>query len=151
MISRVLKMWNAHYDHSASKIQALWKGHKNRKYTIDFHKMRKWLDIIYTKNQETINNMLKFVLYCYEFKKTNSQLFCFRFRREETEIQQKVVECTSMIQVINILLKVTHCISLYSSWFPLKNISLIPIQAPTLNENWKSTRSYHKYWQNIFY
>lgn len=53
-------MWQEYYDKMAIKIQAFWRGYWLRKTVLDIKKMHRWLNEVYEKNEETVNNMKRF-------------------------------------------------------------------------------------------
>ena len=61
MIQSVHQMWQEYYDKMAIKIQAFWRGYWLRKTVLDIKKMHCWLNEVYEKNEETVNNMKRFL------------------------------------------------------------------------------------------
>lgn len=55
------KMWQDYYNNMATRIQAVWRGYWIRKTEINFLQLRRWLEDVYTKNDETLENMKKYV------------------------------------------------------------------------------------------
>jgi len=46
----------------ATRIQAVWRGYWSRKTQINFFQLQRWLKYVYTKNNEILENMKKYVL-----------------------------------------------------------------------------------------
>lgn len=61
MIQSVHQMWQEYYNKMAIKIQAFWRGYWLRKTVLNIKKMHRWLNEVYEKNEETVNNMKRFL------------------------------------------------------------------------------------------
>ncbi|XP_046409494.1 spermatogenesis-associated protein 17-like [Neodiprion fabricii] len=92
LIDQVTKMWWEHYHRCATKIQALWRGHKARKNGVSFPKYRRWLQSVYDKNTETSTRMKE-------------------FRDSESAYMRKLMERESMLWILFILFKLHHLLS----------------------------------------
>ncbi|OAD61536.1 Spermatogenesis-associated protein 17 [Eufriesea mexicana] len=89
LIERVHQMWQDHYDKMATRIQALWRGYWTRRTALDIRKMRQWLDQVYAKNEETVMSMKK-------------------FRQQEIDVVQAIIEQESMQWILFVLFKLHH-------------------------------------------
>ncbi|XP_033178663.1 uncharacterized protein LOC105681231 [Bombus impatiens] len=89
LVHRVHQMWQDYYNEMATRIQAFWRGYWIRKTVLDIEKMRRWLNEVYTKNEETVKNMK-------------------RFKQEEIECVQTIIERESMQWILFILFKLHH-------------------------------------------
>ncbi|CAL1677787.1 unnamed protein product [Lasius platythorax] len=89
LITRVQQMWQDHYNRTATRIQAVWRGYWTRKTQINFLQLRQWLRDVYTKNDETLENMKK-------------------FRQGELEYAESVTEQEAMLGILFILFKLHH-------------------------------------------
>ncbi|KAL6268512.1 hypothetical protein P5V15_001644, partial [Pogonomyrmex californicus] len=61
LAERVQQMWQDHYNSMAIRIQAVWRGYWTRKTQMNFVQLQRWLKNVYTKNNETLENMKKYV------------------------------------------------------------------------------------------
>ncbi|CAL7934468.1 unnamed protein product [Xylocopa violacea] len=89
LIESVHRMWQNYYNKMATRIQAFWRGYWVRKTVLDIQKMRRWLNEVYAKNAETVENMK-------------------RFRQAEIEYVEAVMERESMQWILFILFKLHH-------------------------------------------
>ncbi|XP_076766729.1 uncharacterized protein LOC143433317 [Xylocopa sonorina] len=89
LIERVHRMWQDYYEKMATRIQAVWRGYVVRKTVLDIQKTRRWLNEVYAKNVETVENMK-------------------RFRQTEIEYVETVMERESMQWILFILFKLHH-------------------------------------------
>ncbi|XP_043251621.1 spermatogenesis-associated protein 17-like [Colletes gigas] len=89
LVERVHQMWQDYYDRMATRIQTIWRGYWTRKTVLDIPKMRRWLDTVYAKNYETVEDMKK-------------------FRQNEIEHAERVVERESMQWILFMLFKLHH-------------------------------------------
>ncbi|XP_076174207.1 uncharacterized protein LOC143150079 [Ptiloglossa arizonensis] len=89
LTERVHQTWQDHYDRMATKIQATWRGHRHRKTNLDLPRMKRWLENVYAKNNETVEEMKQ-------------------YRRNQIEYTERVVEHESMQWVLFILFKLHH-------------------------------------------
>ncbi|XP_076374356.1 uncharacterized protein LOC117226590 [Megalopta genalis] len=89
LVERVHRMWQDYYDRMATRIQAAWRGYWVRKTVLDIPKMRRWLENVSKKNEETVEKMKK-------------------FRRKEIEDRERAVELDSMQWILFILFKLHH-------------------------------------------
>ncbi|XP_024946113.1 spermatogenesis-associated protein 17 isoform X2 [Cephus cinctus] len=89
LVESVVTSWKQYYDTMAGKIQAVWRGYWVRKNAMDIGKFRQWLDYVYKKNNETVEQMRK-------------------FRESELENARKVTEYESMLWILYILFKLHH-------------------------------------------
>ncbi|XP_024893593.1 uncharacterized protein LOC112468588 [Temnothorax curvispinosus] len=87
LAERVRQMWQHHYNNMATRIQAVWRGYWSRKTQINFLQLQQWLRNVYTKNNETLENMKK-------------------FRQGELEHAESVTEQEAMLWILFILFKV---------------------------------------------
>lgn len=63
LVHRVHQMWQDYYNEMATRIQAFWRGYWIRKTVLDIEKMRRWLNEVYAKNEETVKNMKRFGIF----------------------------------------------------------------------------------------
>jgi len=100
-------MWQHHYNDMATRIQAVWRGYWSRKTQINFLQLQRWLKYVYTKNNEILENMKKYVL-AYALLCVATHYFCFfyRFRQEELDHVESVTEQEAMLWILFILFKV---------------------------------------------
>ncbi|KAM0731710.1 Spermatogenesis-associated protein 17 [Formica fusca] len=89
LIQHVQQMWQDYYTSMATRIQAVWRGYWIRKTQINFLQLRRWLRDVYTKNDETLENMKK-------------------FRRGELEYAENMTEQEAMLGILFILFKLHH-------------------------------------------
>ncbi|XP_054002532.1 spermatogenesis-associated protein 17-like [Hylaeus anthracinus] len=89
LVERVHKMWQDYYDRMATTIQAVWRGYWVRKTVLDIPKMRRWLETVYAKNDQTVEDMKK-------------------FRCDEIEYAERAMERESMQWTLFILFKLHH-------------------------------------------
>ncbi|XP_071568692.1 spermatogenesis-associated protein 17 [Temnothorax nylanderi] len=89
LAERVRQMWQHHYNNMATRIQAVWRGYWSRKTQINFLQLQQWLRNVYTKNNETLENMKK-------------------FRQGELEHAESVTEQEAMLWILFILFKLHH-------------------------------------------
>ncbi|XP_077269436.1 spermatogenesis-associated protein 17 [Temnothorax americanus] len=87
LAERVRQMWQHHYNNMATRIQAVWRGYWSRKTQINFLQLQQWLRNVYTKNNETLENMKK-------------------FRQGELEHAESATEQEAMLWILFILFKV---------------------------------------------
>ncbi|KAF3424355.1 hypothetical protein E2986_10800 [Frieseomelitta varia] len=73
----------------ATRIQASWRGYWIRKTVLDTKKMQRWLNRVYTKNEETVRNMKK-------------------FKQKEMKFVETKIERESMHWTLFILFKLHH-------------------------------------------
>ncbi|XP_076629193.1 uncharacterized protein LOC143345706 [Colletes latitarsis] len=108
LVERVHQMWQDYYDRMATRIQTIWRGYWTRKTVLDIPKMRRWLDTVYAKNYETVEDMKKLVL----ARNLNDDFVYrslpFRFRQNEIEYAERVVERESMQWILFMLFKLHH-------------------------------------------
>lgn len=107
----VEQVWKSYYyDTMATRIQAVWRGYWTRKTKINFVELRQWLKNIYTKNEETLRNMKKYVrIYmcmCYLQCFINVCRVLHRFRQKELEYMESLTEQEAMLWILFILFKV---------------------------------------------
>lgn len=90
----------------ATRIQAVWRGYWSRKTQINFLELQRWLRNVYTKNNETLENMKKYVLACIVMRNVSNTLSCCRFRQGVLEHAESVTEQEAMLWILFILFKV---------------------------------------------
>ncbi|XP_026823958.1 uncharacterized protein LOC105281322 [Ooceraea biroi] len=61
LVERVHQMWQDYYNSMATRIQAVWRGYWTRKTQINVLQLRQWRKDVYAKNNETLENMKKYV------------------------------------------------------------------------------------------
>lgn len=98
-------MWQCHYTNMATRIQAVWRGYWSRKTKMNYLQLKQWLRNVYTKNNETLENMKKYVLMYVLLRAILAIYFC-RFKQGELEHAETVTEQEAMLWILFILFKV---------------------------------------------
>lgn len=108
LAERVYQMLQHHYNNMATRIQAVWRGYWSRKTRMNFLQLQRWLRNVYTKNNETLENMKKCVLTYLSLvaRGVNSTLTFSRFRQGELEHAENATEREAMLWILFILFKV---------------------------------------------
>lgn len=106
LVERAQQILQDHYNSMAIRIQAVWKGYWIRKTQINFLQLRRWLKDVYTKNDETLENMKKYVGIDSIIYNVTDGLFVYRFRQGALEHVENVTEREAMFWILFILFKV---------------------------------------------
>lgn len=111
IVERVHQMWQDYYNSMATRIQSVWRGYWARKTRMNVLQLRQWRKDVCRKNDETLENMKKYVRVLIYSRSLLSRILSYifyldRFRQRELDHAENVTEQEAMHWILFILFKV---------------------------------------------